>query len=201
MKDYYDGKIKNKQKKTILKSIIVKLIYILLVPIIIWDIIILFQTMKNPYETPNVFGIKTFCIISGSMEPEISVNDVVIIKETPKEEIKKGDIISFDKNGDIITHRIIYLTTNKNGETTYITKGDANNIEDEGYVEYKDIEGKMIGKIPKIGKIIMALKSETTLIITLVILITIYIVEQRIERKKDIRKNKRENYEKEKNRN
>ena len=201
MEDYYNEEIKKKRKKRLLKTILIKLIYILILPIILWDLAIIIQTIQNPQETPSVFGIKTFCIISGSMEPEISVNDVVIIKETPKEEIKKGDIISFDKNGDIITHRIIYLTTNKNGETTYITKGDANNIEDEGYVEYKDIEGKMIGKIPKIGKIIMALKSETTLIITLVILITIYIVEQRIERKKDIRKNKREKYETEKNSN
>lgn len=201
MKDYYDEKIKNKQKKRIIKNVIVKLIYILLVPIIIWDIIILFQTVKNPYKTPSVFGIKTFCIISGSMEPEISVDDIVIIKETPKEEIKKGDIISFNKNGDTITHRIIYISTNKNGENVFITKGDANNIEDEGYVSYEDIEGKMIGKIPKIGKIIMSLKSETTLIVTLVILIAIYIVEQKIERKKDIRKNKREKYEQEKNSN
>ena len=201
MEDYYNEKIKKKQKKRIFKTIIIKLIYILLLPIIIWDLIIIIQTIRNPYETPSVFGIKTFCIISGSMEPEISVNDVVITKEVDKDEIKKGDIISFNNNGDIITHRIIYVTANKNGEVAYITKGDSNNIEDDNLVEYKDIEGKYIGKIPKVGKVILALKSETTLIIVLAILISIYIIEQRINRRKDRRKNKREKYEQEKNSN
>ena len=194
MEDYYNEEIKKKRKKRLLKTILIKLIYILILPIILWDLAIIIQTIQNPQETPSVFGIKTFCIISGSMEPEIEINDVVLIKEVPQNEIDKGDIISFVVNGETITHRVINIES-RNGELLYTTQGDANNIEDETKITFEDIEGKYIGKIPKIGKIILALKSKVTLGIVLVILISLYIVEQRINNKKIKRNRERIEYE------
>lgn len=196
MEEYYEKKMKSKKEKQLIKTILIKFVYILILPIIIWDLIILIQTIKNPNETPSVFGIKTFCIISGSMEPDIQINDVVIIKEVPQNEINKGDIISFVVNGEIITHRIINIETASNGELLYTTQGDANNIEDETKITFESIEGKYIGKIAKIGKIIMALKSKTTLGIVLAILILLYIIEQKTNNKKIKRSSERKEYEK-----
>jgi signal peptidase len=198
MEDYYQEKIKNKQKKKILQSIIIKVIYIILLPIIIWDLCIVIQTIHNPYKTPSVFGLKTFCIISGSMEPNISKNDVVIIKEVEQNEINKGDIISFNINGETITHRVINISSNSEGDLLYTTQGDANNIEDDEKITFEDIEGKYIGRIPKIGKIILALKSKFTLCIVLAVLIFLYFIEQKSSDKKIKRSNKRKEYEKNK---
>lgn len=182
-----------------IKKILVKLIYILILPIIIWNLAIIIQTIQNPNETPSVFGIKTFCIISGSMEPEIQVNDVVIIKEVPQNEINKDDIISFVVDGETITHRVKNIEKAKSGELLYTTQGDANNIEDETKIIYEDIEGKYIGKIPKVGKIIMALKSKTTLATVIAVLILLYLIEQRANNKKIRRNEERVEYEKKKN--
>ena len=164
------------KKSRLIKRILKIIIYILLIPIILWNLIIMVQTIKNPNETPSVYGIKTFCIISGSMEPDIQINDVVLIKEVPQNEINKGDIITFDVKGETITHRITNIEVDENGELIYTTKGDANNIEDETKITFEDIEGKYIGKIPKVGKIIMALKSKTTVFIILAILILLYFI-------------------------
>ena len=164
------------KKSRLIKRILTIIIYILLIPIILWNLIIMVQTIKNPNETPSVYGIKTFCIISGSMEPDIQINDVVVIKEGPQNEINKGDIITFDVKGETITHRITNIEVDENGELIYTTKGDANNIEDETKITFEDIEGKYIGKIPKVGKIIMALKSKTTVFIILAILILLYFI-------------------------
>lgn len=194
MEDYYNEKIKEKQKKQLLKTIVIKLIYILILPIIIWDLLIIIQTIQNPNKTPSVFGIKTFCIVSGSMEPQISVNDVVLIKEVEENEINKGDIISFTINGETITHRIVNIESKTDGKLVYTTKGDANNTEDQEQISFDNIEGKYIGKIPKIGKIILALKSKTTLGIVLIILAILYILEQRHNNKKMKRKNERIKY-------
>ena len=131
MEEYYNEKMRKKQVIKTIKNILVKLIYILLLPIILWDLIIIVQTIQKPNETPSVFGIKTFCIISGSMEPTISVNDIVIIKEVEQNEIKRGDIIAFKHKGETITHRIIKISKDENGELLYTTQGDANNTEDE----------------------------------------------------------------------
>ena len=164
------------KKSRLIKRILTIIIYILLIPIILWNLIIMVQTIKNPNETPSVYGIKTFCIISGSMEPDIQINDVVVIKEVPQHEINKGDIITFDVKGEKITHRITNIEADENGELIYTTPGDANNIEDEPKITFEDIEGKYIGKIPKVGKIIMALKSKTTVFIILAILILLYFI-------------------------
>ena len=198
MEDYYNEKINKKHKTKIIKSILVKLIYILALPIIIWNLSMIIQTIQNPYETPSMFGIKIFCIISGSMEPNISVNDLVLIKEVPQEEIGVKDIICFDNRGERITHRIVDMYE-ENGKIYYITQGDANNTEDSRPVEYENIEGKYIGKIPKVGSIVLALKSKTTLGIVLAVLIILYIFEQKGNRKKMRRNQERIEYEERKN--
>ena len=197
MEDYYKEKNQKKHRNKIIKTILIKLIYILVLPIILWNLAIILQTLQNPNDTPSVFGIKTFCIISGSMEPNIQINDMVIVKEVQQNEINKDDIITFVVNGDTITHRVIDVES-RNGVLLYTTQGDANNIEDEEKITFENIEGKYIGKIPKVGKIVLALKSKTTLAIVLSILILLYIIEQRINNKKIKRNKERIKYEQDK---
>ena len=196
MEDYYEEKLKKVQKRKLIRRILVKVIYILLLPIILWELIIVIKTIKNPNETPDVFGIKRFTIISGSMEPNISVNDLVIIKKVEKSEIKKGDIISFKINGEIITHRVINIETDTNGEILYTTQGDANNIQDYNKITFENIEGKYIGKIPKVGKIVITLKNKETLTVLIVLLLIIYVLEERNSSKKLKRNKTRIDYEK-----
>lgn len=195
MEEYYEEKIKEKQKKKKIQHILIKLIYVFVLPIILYNLAIIIQTIQNPDETPSVFNIKTFCIISGSMEPTIHVNDVVLIKEVTQNEINNGDIISFNSGGDIITHRIINIENAESGMLLYTTKGDANNVEDEEKIIFEDIEGKYVGKIPKIGKIIIALKNKVVLAFVLSLLVCIYIIEQKASIKKIKRNSKRIEYE------
>ncbi len=93
---------------------------------------------------PTVFGYSTAVVISGSMEEEIGVNDVVIIHR--QKSYEKGDIISFHSGTSLVTHRIAEETGGG-----FITKGDANNTPDPDIVEYNAIEGKIVLIIPKIG--------------------------------------------------
>lgn len=86
----------------------------------------------------KIFGIGLLEIQSGSMEKELSVGDIILIKECEKYEI--NDIITFNVNGEyLVTHRII--ERNGNG---FVTKGDNNNAADEQIVTQDKIEGKVI---------------------------------------------------------
>ena len=72
------------------------------------------------------------------MIPEFDKNDIIIIKKQKK--YKKGDIITYvDKDGNLITHRII-----EECENGFYTKGDNNNTKDEEKVIYSQIAGKVI---------------------------------------------------------
>ena len=98
-----------KEVKEKAKYIIIKVLYIIIIPIIIYDLILIAQSIINPYKPPIFFGIKTFNIVSGSMEPQININDIVITKEIEENELKEGDVISFRQNSEVITHRIIKI--------------------------------------------------------------------------------------------
>lgn len=161
--------------------------------IIIWEVITLIGLIINPIKEPSLFGFKTFQIVSGSMEPELSVNDIVIVKKVKQKKIKEGDIITFkNRYGEIVTHRVYYVARNTQNDQVYGTKGDANNTEDDGQVSYENIEGKYVGKIPRIGKI---LKNKAIVIILVVILLIAVYINGKINKAKRRRKRTRRVYE------
>ncbi len=103
-------------------------------------------------ENPTVFGWSWAVILSGSMEPEISLDDLIVNKAQDAYEV--GDIITFENGSSLTTHRIVGKT-----ETGFITKGDANNTEDTNPVAQERIVGKVVFSVPKVGLVIGYLKT------------------------------------------
>lgn len=86
----------------------------------------------------KIFGIGLLEIQSGSMEKELSIGDIIMIKECENYEI--NDIITFKvDNSYLVTHRII-----ERKENSFVTKGDNNNTVDEQEITKDKIEGKVI---------------------------------------------------------
>lgn len=192
---YTDEAIR-KRKKIFnnIKRIFSTLAYLLLVPLLVYNISLIIQSVMYPNKTPNFLGFKTYVIVSGSMVPELEIGDIVIVKTINPEELEENEIISFRKGQSVITHRIIEIMETDNGRE-FKTKGDSNNTEDTEVIRNTEIEGKVIQKIPLIGKFALMLKSKKVIII-LVIAYYIYLVQnQSIQKKKYIRNMKREDYE------
>lgn len=100
--------------------------------------------------------VGAYVIISGSMEPNIHVYDVIISKRVDTSTLKKGDVITFHSNdtrfyGETVTHRIIEEVDQSKG--IYRTQGDANNVADEALTVGDNIMGKVIMKIPQLGRV------------------------------------------------
>ncbi len=108
--------------------------------------IILRQVRGNRHAT--VFGITTAVVISGSMEPNISVNDMVVVAK--QKDYKAKEVITYvSEGGSLVTHRIVEIT--KEG---FITKGDFNNdIDTEAPIAKENVVGKVILVIPGIGAV------------------------------------------------
>lgn len=194
---YTNEAIKKRKKTTsFIRTCINIIIYIIFLPMLVYNIILIAQAIANPDKTPNFFGIKNYIIISGSMEPQIQVGDLAVVKEVKsQEELSQGDIISFDQGESVITHRISKII-NDDGTTKYQTKGDNNNAEDSELVNFDAIEGKVIKILPKLGKIAMILQNKFV-IICVIILVYIYMVYDNSTRnKKRKRRIKRLEYEK-----
>lgn len=135
-------------------------------------------------------------MLSGSMESEISVGDIVVVKEVDTSKLKKGDIIAFKQNEVVITHRIDEIK-NEDGITKYITKGDNNNTQDKGYVLPEQIEGVFQYKVSRLGNLAMFIQTPTGMVVTLSIPILLLILIQFSESRKN-EKSTNENIDKQK---
>lgn len=102
--------------------------------------------------------VSLYTIVSGSMEPNIKVWDVVISKKVKSpEEIKAGDVITFTSTssisrGMIVTHRVMEVKKTESGYK-YKTKGDNNLSPDNAYAEYNNVIGKVILRVPQLGRV------------------------------------------------
>lgn len=181
----YDLESINRRKENV--KIAKKVIEVIAI-ILVYNIILIAISSANKINIINIFGYKSYIIKTNSMEPTISINDVVIAKKVEKEKIKTGDVITFLQDGEVITHRITKI--DENGD--YTTKGDNNNIEDTFKITFDNIEGKHILTIPYLGKIVQALDNQIVfLIITLIVLIFIFITIQNQEKRENRREKKK----------
>lgn len=107
----------------------------------------------------GIFPIRPSLVGSGSMVPALEVGDITIVVKTPVELIKVGDIIDYKlAKGVDIVHRVIAIEEQDSG-MVFITKGDANNAEDEDPVLPDNIIGKVVFTARKVGWVAVALKS------------------------------------------
>ena len=109
--------------------------------------------------------ISMHAISSPSMTPALNVDDVVVdyLVKNPKD-IKVGDVITFlpdnyNDNAITITHRVVQVIE-KNGVYFYKTKGDNNKENDSSLVSFDNILGKVLFKIPYVGKMQFLLKKQ-----------------------------------------
>lgn len=97
-------------------------------------------------------------VISGSMEPTIMTGDLVVSKNLDEEERKKlrvNDVITFQpekENPALVTHRIVQKSASSAG-VSYVTKGDANDVNDAEVVQSGQVVGKYWYHIAKVGRL------------------------------------------------
>jgi len=98
----------------------------------------------------RLLGFRVFTVISGSMEPEYSVGDLIYVKEVDPATIKVNDVITFllDENLTVATHRVVEIDAEKQH---FYTKGDANKETDSKPVHFNNVIGVPKFSIPKLG--------------------------------------------------
>lgn len=177
------------QKRKELHARIRKLVYIFLV-IILYNIVLLYMSYIDKFDTPSFYIYKAYVITTNSMEPELKKDDVVVIKKAKAENLKQGDIITFKQNGETITHRIVQIDDIEDGKL-YITKGDNNNVQDEQGLRFDQIEGKLVIKIPQLGKMVASFKNGIIIVLVLLISAIIYLNKITAKERSNIRRAKK----------
>ena len=125
---------------------------------------------------PMPFGCGISVVLSGSMEPTLSVNDLVIVRE--QDDYKVDDIVVDQDGSMLVIHKIISV----NGDEV-ITKGDANDAADAP-ISSADIKGKAVFHLPYVGALIRFLKTPTGFVMLIAAAIAFFEISHLQERRR-----------------
>lgn len=124
---------------------------------------------------PMPFGYGAAVVMSGSMEPAIMVDELIIVRAA--EEYAVGDVVVYQNGTVPVVHRIVAID---GGVVT--TRGDANNVDDEP-LTISLIKGKVILHIPHVGAVMQLMK--TPLVTILLIVAAVLMVELPYRKEKE----------------
>lgn len=147
--------------------------------LILVSVFVLLSVVLTPAgQVPQVLGYSVFRVMTGSMEPEIREDSLLLVQKTPPEDIAPGDVISFFSpdpmlEGAVNTHRVVRIEK-ENGRTQFITKGDANVIEDTYPTDASALVGRVVFKSYGLGKAVSLLANP--LVFGIIILLPLLII-------------------------
>jgi len=101
---------------------------------------------------PSVFSGSLAIVRSSSMEPAIRAGALAVMLPIDAEDVKVGDIITFEPPWDpdvIVSHRVIAIRYDE--QLLFDTKGDAVEDSDPYWVPARNVHGKVIFSIPYLG--------------------------------------------------
>ena len=118
-----------------------------------WAAIGFCATLLAAVALPNAIGMRSFTVMSGSMEPAIHTGDVVIDRKIAPLSARPGDVITFsDPSGRkrLITHRVRSIHAH-GSLVEVVTNGDANNTVEHWTVPASGRIGRVELRVWKLG--------------------------------------------------
>ena len=131
--------------------------------------------MGNALPMPMGYGAAV--VLTGSMEPTIMADDLILVAE--RESYETGDIVVYQSGSILVVHRIV-----ETDGTTVITRGDANSAKDEP-IDISTVKGEVIAVIPLLGQLVRILKTPAATIVLLLGAVLMLEASFRKEKKKN----------------
>ena len=167
----------------VLKSILGGIVDFLMLIVIVFAIgVTLISLNSGDNEISKIGKYIPLNVKTNSMEPTIMEGDFIIAEECNINNLKVGDVISFlatEEDTVIVkTHRIVSID-NTTTDVSFITRGDNNPVNDNIPVFPTDVVGKWNDvRLPKVGKVLDFVSSQTGFLICIVLPLLILFVYQ-----------------------
>lgn len=121
---------------------------------------------------PRIGGATPYVVLTGSMRPQLAPGSLVVVKPVAASELGIGDVITYQlRSGEatVVTHRIIAMTNDRDGEPLFRTKGDANNAADPKWVRPVQVKGERWYSIKYLGYLTSVLSGQQRQVATYVV--------------------------------
>jgi signal peptidase len=187
-----------KKVLNVIKTVFVWAIVALSVCMMIFTIVSVTTFDRNDRE---LFGYRAYIVKSDSMAAtDFDAGSLIMVRETPVNDLKEGDIISFisqdrDSFGQTITHKIRSVTEDAQGNLAFVTYGTTTNVDDATLVTAPYVLGKYEFAIPHLGTFFNFLKTPQGYIVCIFIPFMLLILQQGVNTVKLFRRYKGEQME------
>ncbi len=158
---------------------------VLLFLLVFWVFFEVFNA-KRQGRVPTFFGYSFSVVVTGSMEPDIHVGELLIVRETDMETIEVGDDILFVSQSGIVAgqhvvHRVVEKGTDEKG-LYFRTQGVNNSVADTDRVRASNFVGKAVAHSAFWGKIFSFLTNvEALMMIAVLLLVAPFALKQIIK--------------------
>jgi signal peptidase I len=119
-------------------------------------------------------GYRVYAVKTGSMTPELPPGDLLL--DAPATgPFERGQVLTFEvpKGPDtdpVVTHRVLKVKGDG-----LVTKGDANSTPDNHRVEFSDVVGEVVGRVPNGGYALVYLSLWTGMASVLLAMLTVWL--------------------------
>lgn len=103
---------------------------------------------------PRMTGARPYTILTGSMRPQLPPGTLVVMRPTAASEIGVGDVVTYQlRSGKsaVVTHRVSAIRQSAGGERVFVTRGDANTVDDAAPVRPVQVRGTLWYSVPRLG--------------------------------------------------
>ena len=156
----------------ILVNVLGGVLCLIFIPIIICNVILIIRSYQDAEKLPTVFGISPVIVMSGSMYPTFDTGDMIVLQKVDPDTVQEGDVICYFADNDkntAITHRVVEVQTAEDGSLLFVTRGDANNVEDRVAVTADMVQGRYTGiYLPGLGNVAVFLQSPLGMVVCIV---------------------------------
>ena len=161
--------------KRVIKTVVRTLLLIVVAAVVGFGVYSVNAERVTGNALPMPFGFGSAVVLSGSMEPTLSVGDLLLV--IPSEQYEVEQVVVYQDGQTLVVHRIMRI----DGESA-VTKGDDNTGEDEPIL-LTQIKGKVVFSIPLVGHLVRFIK--TPIGIMVVMGLAIFLMERSFRREKD----------------
>lgn len=105
---------------------------------------------------PRLGGATPYTILTGSMKPGLPPGTLVVVRPVPIEDIRVGDVVTYQLESGkspVVTHRVVEVRQQLDGDTVLITRGDANEAVDRDPILPVQVRGRLWYSVPYVGRI------------------------------------------------
>jgi signal peptidase len=102
---------------------------------------------------PLAIGATPFTVLTGSMEPSLPPGSLVVTRPVDPDAIDIGDVVTYQLRSnepEVVTHRVVGVGFGSEGERLFVTRGDANDVDDEP-VRAVQVRGVVAYSVPYLG--------------------------------------------------